>query len=685
MARQSELEKRNEATGDADGESCLHSLGPCLKTTKTKYLEEHFMLRKTDRGVRVHCNANFTWFELAKALPSIASFGFNVIYLNPIMESDGSEHGYSIADPTLLSTFCGGLAGWTELVSGFKQFGFKVIIDTAHHVWEKASPGVLALTEPDSRYLDFGSMKRVRLEDPAIAQRWLGFEFGLLNELESSGIGTSIRLDFAAGVYDLPGLANFVSEEVPNTTFLIENTRRRGDAPYTQGIQGDTGQWWANAFAKAISRGDGQRLLNKKYGIYTGQEVEFSSVLAAALKVHLYTFDQEITKLHLMALRTEPSLTKEVLISSLLAGNIELLPSIARSGSGFCAEWRLVHVKIATKGWVTATHRHTANFAFNEGELSPNEPSISMDDYFELLDWHFEHTPLGLLDPYTHDNYNSADARAFALALTYHAAEFVDLIDRLTPVFERLAPNVSSRILWTIMVTLVRSPTISLKRVVAYLVKWARETADVSFWQWEARGWVTKVDVEEAMQKAVSALWVSPEFRKPFDAFLGKLSETGRWIALTQQFALMLSGGIGINYNLTTNWDFHLEDPDNRFEPDVQAFAQLLKTVRGGGDPVVGNFKLGVAIDDTTKASLIFQALQISRQYPYSFGCKPKRITDVPEGVCAWAMGDGRQRVEMYCAFTLNAIPLLPQPTMLQRSQLPFFRQFGMDVLTPKH
>jgi hypothetical protein len=39
----------------------------------------------------------------------------------------------------------------------------------------------------------------------------------------------------------------------------------------------------------------------------------------------------------------------------------------------------------------------------------------------------------------------------------------------------------------------------------------------------------------------------------------------------------------------------------------------------------------------------------------------------------------------MYCAFKPEAIAALPKPKLNQRSRLPFFRQWGMDVLTSKY
>jgi (1->4)-alpha-D-glucan 1-alpha-D-glucosylmutase len=307
--------------------------------------------------------------------------------------------------------------------------------------------------------------------------------------------------------------------------------------------------------------------------------------------------------------------------------------------------WRAIVLKlqqltgpVMAKG-VEDTTFYTYNrlVSLNEVGGEPERFGTSVEEFHRVNAERQRSWPNALLATSTHDTKRGEDVRARISVLSELAAEWEEVLRRLTRAAEPLESRIDGQaapdrneqyllyqtILGTLPFDIMESDPPKplaesyVRRIVQYMHKAAREAKVNTSWV-EARA-----DVDEAMET-----FVRGALRPPVLFLLLPLARLvafhGMWGSLSQVVLKHASPGVPDTYQGTELWDDSLVDPDNRRPIDYALRAERLKQLgrrRANGTagvPLARELVLG-ARDGSIKLFTIHRALELRRLVPQVF------------------------------------------------------------------
>jgi (1->4)-alpha-D-glucan 1-alpha-D-glucosylmutase len=598
-------------------------------------------------------------FDAARELvPYLAELGVSHIYCSPIMQArPDSEHGYDVVDPTVVSPELGGEDGFRALVQAAREAGLGVIVDFVpnHMATAEENPywrdperrqkffDVDPETGWHRRFFTIDDLAGVRVEDPDVFAETHRKVLQLVDE----GLIDGLRIDHPDGLADPATYLQRLTDrgvELIWVEKIIEAGEQLRDWP----VQGTTGYEFANDVTALFVDPGAEPAFTESYRALTGEDRSFSEVAAEAkLEQARTAFAPELKKLR--ALYDHPQLEQataslHVYRSYVIPGQGVLtaedravladLPSELKrvllleepGHDEFVTRFQQTTGPVMAKGVEdTAFYRYLRLTALNEVGGDPGRFSLDVETFHRANQTRAARFPRHLLASQTHDTKRSGDVRARIAALSYHAAEWTELISGWRETNLRLrtgdGPDANEELL--IYQTLIGTWPIEPERLRDYLEKALREAKVNSNWDEPDLEW------ERSVQTFAEALYDHRPFLETFEPFLRKVVVEGERAALGALLLRLTSPGVPDIYQGDELWALNLVDPDNRRAVDWPARRRALEQLGAGRPPGPSQPKLAV-IRDTL-------ALRRRRPEPFTAGYTP--LPADPD-VCAFVRGE---------------------------------------------
>ncbi len=261
----------------------------------------------------------------------------------------------------------------------------------------------------------------------------------------------------------------------------------------------------------------------------------------------------------------------------------------------------------------TAFYRHHRLVALNEVGGDPGRFGISVADFHRRMEAAADDWPAAMLSLSTHDTKRSADVRARLALLSEEPAAWGEAVERMT---EAARPHRSDPDLpsaadeYLFLQTVVGAWPIDSERVVAYLVKAAREAKLRTSW--------TSPDTayEEDLSRFVRDAMGDPRVAQAVEATATPLIDAGRVAALGMLALELTAPGVPDIYQGSELWDLALVDPDNRRPVNYDERRRLLAEALG----MDASTSWMRRAEGVPKLWLVHHALEMRRRHPQAFG-----------------------------------------------------------------
>jgi (1->4)-alpha-D-glucan 1-alpha-D-glucosylmutase len=262
----------------------------------------------------------------------------------------------------------------------------------------------------------------------------------------------------------------------------------------------------------------------------------------------------------------------------------------------------------------TVFYRYLRFVAANEVGGDPQHLGTSVAAFHDAgrrrqRDW-----PAAMLTTSTHDTKRSEDVRARLAVLSELPELWVRAVEEWHDLAgaHRGARGPSPAHEYLTFQTLVGAWPISADRLVAYLLKAAREGK-------QETDWITPDAAYEAdLEAFVRGLLSDQAFLGSLATVLDAVVEPGRLTSLSQTLLKCTFPGVPDLYQGTELWDLSLVDPDNRRPIDLARRHQLLSEVTR--DRIHPVDLLARMEDGVPKLRVVHRALQLRRDRPEAFG-----------------------------------------------------------------
>ena len=529
------------------------------------------------------------------------------------------------------------------------------------------------------RFFDITTLGGVRVEDPAVfddAHR-------AVLRLVADGAVDGLRIDHSDGLADPLGYFQALREAAPEAWIVTEKILERDETLRRDWpIDGTVGYEFATDVLGLFVDPTGDVLLSELYRSCTGETQPYVELVEDAKRQVLDTmFRAELEHLTdlLVAVADEARVVedrhsladalREVLVAfdvyrtyirpyhgSLdasdrrlvgfagsrahirrpeLADAIDLITEVLllEQGGEHTAElvtrFQQLTGPVMAKGVEdTAFYRYLRFVALNEVGGDPSHSSTTIAEFHEhnrkrQRDW-----PSSMLSTSTHDTKRSEDVRARLAVLSELPDLWVRTIDewRTLVAPHRGVTGPSPRHELLTFQTVVGAWPINENRLIAYLVKAARESKQESDW----------LDPDEAYEHDLAAfargLLADRDFLATLSSLLDAIIEPGRLTALSQTLLKLTSPGVPDVYQGCELWDLSLVDPDNRRPVDVGLRRRLLADSSRQPHPVdlLAGMDQGIP-----KLWVIHRALQLRRDRQRVFGPGSTYLPLHATGACA--------------------------------------------------
>jgi (1->4)-alpha-D-glucan 1-alpha-D-glucosylmutase len=598
-------------------------------------------------------------FDAARELvPYLAGLGISHLYCSPIMRARaGSQHGYDVVDPTVVSPELGGEDGFRALVRATRDAGLGVIVDFVpnHMATAEENPywrdperrqkffDVDPETGWHRRFFTIDDLAGVRVEDPDVFEE----THRKVLELVQDGLIDGLRIDHPDGLADPATYLQRLTERGVKLIW-VEKILEAGEQLRDWPVQGTTGYEFANDVTALFVDPRAESAFTQSYRALTGEQRTFSEIAAEAkLEQARTAFAPELSKLR--ALFDHPELEQataslDVYRSYVVPGEGALAPEDRQILADLPSELRRVlllqepgHDEFVTRfqqttGPVmakgvedTAFYRYLRLTALNEVGGDPGRFSLDVEAFHRTNQARAARFPRQMLASQTHDTKRSGDVRARIAALTYHAAEWTALVcgwrETNRPLRSGGGPDANEEYL--IYQTLIGAWPIEPERLRDYLEKALREAKVNTNWDQPDLDW------ERSVQTFAAALYEHQPFLESFEPFLRKVVAAGESAALGALLLALTSPGVPDIYQGDELWTLSLVDPDNRRAVDWDARRRALEQLGAGRPPGPGQQKLAVIRD----------ALALRRRRPEAFAGGYTPLPADPD-VCAFTRGE---------------------------------------------
>ncbi|MGH2849156.1 MAG: malto-oligosyltrehalose synthase [Solirubrobacteraceae bacterium] len=608
---------------------------------------------------RLQLGPTFGFGEARALVPYLRRLGVSHLYLSPSLQArHDSTHGYDVVDPLRVSDALGGETALRALAGA----GLPLILDTVpNHMgigpenrywndpalrdrWFDVDP----LDGRHRRFFDVDDMAAIRQEDPDVFET----SHRLLLRLVRERVVDGLRIDHPDGLADPAAYLGRLRDAGVDRVW-VEKILHPGEALRDWPVCGTVGyEFLGDAGALFVDpRAEGA--LTACHATFCGEGRTFAAVAREAqLEVARTSFRHELERLSRLDPRHGPEELAQALAALPVyrtyvephARRVEPADRAAVEAAGLCEPLRRALLleagdspppefvtrfqqtspAINAKGIEdTAFYRHLRLISLNEVGGDPDRFSLDVDSFHAGNLERAKRFPSALLATQTHDTKRSGDARARIGALSAHAAEWCEQVERWrvlnAPFRSGAAPDPPEEYL--LYQTLIGSWPIDPDRLTRFLEKALREAKRNSGWLEPNVAW------ETAVLDFARAVVGHERFLAAFEPFCERVRASGECSALGQLLLKLTSPGVPDIYQGDELWCLSLVDPDNRRPVDWERRREALSSLSGG------------VVPDTRKLALIERALELRGRRPDAFAGAYRPLAAGPD-VCAFTRGE---------------------------------------------
>jgi (1->4)-alpha-D-glucan 1-alpha-D-glucosylmutase len=612
---------------------------------------------------RLQLLPHLTFDAVRELVPYLRDLGISHLYLSPVLQARrGSTHGYDVADPTRVSEELGGEAALRALCEAARDEGLGVVLDVVpNHMAATDENPLWADDDKRARYFDWdretgwyrrffdiGELGGVRGEDEEV--------FDCVHrrplQLVRDGLVEGFRVDHIDGLADPRGyLERLRAHGLPSV--WVEKILEPGEHLRAWPVEGTTGYEFANDVARLFLEPAAEAPLTRLYTELSGTERPYDQVAFEAkfqeaqttfapecerlrhelgepfpeLERALASFEVYRTYVEPWSGRVEAADREAVAAAEVPERLARMLLLEDRGVDTFVTRFQQTTGPVVAKGVEdTAFYRYNRFVALNQVGGSPGAWTLPLDEFHRGNAERAERFSRSLLTTHTHDAKRSSDVTARLVALSWYADEWMEAVARWRPLTAHLkplgAPDGNEEYL--IFQTLVGAWPISQERLLGFVEKAMREAKTNTSWVAQNELW------EAAVKVFCFGLYGHEPFRRDFEAFVGRVAEAGRRIALGQLLLKLTCPGVPDVYQGDELELLQLVDPDNREPVDWRRRRMLLDEVMGG-EPLR---------EETAQLHVLWRVLRLRAALPEAFA-GPYEPLDEGEGVCAFARGSG--------------------------------------------
>ncbi len=613
---------------------------------------------------RLQLSAAFGFASAEALIPYLRDLGVSHLYLSPSFQARaGSEHGYDVVDPRLLSDALGGEEGFRRLAHRAQAAGLGLVLDIVpnHMAADDANPFWADQTlreqffdiDPASgrhrRFFDIDHLAGVRQED----ERVFAETHELTLRLVEEGLVDGVRIDHIDGLAEPLGYLRRLRDGGV-TRVWVEKILSPGEKLRAWPVCGTVGYEFLNDVCALFVDPRGGQRLTELWQQVSGDARSFGEVaLESKLEQVRSTFTPEVERLAREAEGLEPDMLQRGLASlpvyrtyvdpvdrSVAEADRRAVAAAAMPAElaaalllerpappAFITRFQQTTPPITAKGVEdTALYRYGRLLALNEVGGDPGRFSIDVETFHAGCLERARHFPRGLLATQTHDTKRSADVRARIGALASVADEWAAYLgrwlQRSEPWRSDGAPDDVER--YFLFQTLVGAWPLSTERIESYMSKALREAK-------RNTNWVTpNCEWEEAVGRFCRALCADQQFVSELERLIAHLAPAAERAALGQVVLKLTAPGIPDIYQGDELPFRALVDPDNRRPVDWERRRTELQRLAAGAHPDA----------ETHKLFVIQRLLDLRARRPEAFNGGAYEPLAAGEDVCAFVRSD---------------------------------------------
>ncbi len=575
---------------------------------------------------RLQLTPEFGFAEAERRIPYLRDLGISHLYLSPSLQArTGSQHGYDVVDPTVLSADLGGRPAFTSLVAAAHGAGLGIVLDIvpnhmatddANRFW--TDPELRARffdVDPETglhrRFFDIDDLAGVRQEDLSVFEETHALVLSLVRE----GLVDALRVDHPDGMRDPAGYFTRLRDGGADTVWIekiLESSEHLRDWPVT----GTVGYEFLNDACAVFVDPAAEAPLMELWASVTGDPRSFDEVALQAKReqaagpfapelerlqrtladgadsrtTSIELLQEAVAKLPVYRTYVDPEtgLVAEADREAIAAAEIDSdlaarLLLEAPAPPEFVQRYQQTTPPIVAKGIEdTAFYRFAPLLALNDVGGSPDRFGIAVAEFHAANSERARRFPQAMLTTMTHDTKRSADARARIAALSWIPEEWERHVRTWLASTESLrsvagAPDDLER--YFLLQTLAGVWPIERERVHEYMEKALREAKRNTNWVDVDRVW------EAGVHTFIDGLYDDFEFRSDFEPFVERLTFLGERISLGMLTLKLTSPGVPDIYQGDELPTFSLVDPDNRRPVDWEWREAMAGRLAGGASP----------------------------------------------------------------------------------------------------
>jgi (1->4)-alpha-D-glucan 1-alpha-D-glucosylmutase len=265
----------------------------------------------------------------------------------------------------------------------------------------------------------------------------------------------------------------------------------------------------------------------------------------------------------------------------------------------------------------TAFYCFNRMVGLNEVGNDPGLDGISVEAFHGYFAKMQTTHPLTMTTLSTHDTKRADDVRARLATITEIPARWRSALNRWSRMNARFRtgshPDRNTE--YFLYQTLIGAWPIARDRLIAYMVKAAREAKQQTSWTQQNK------EFEDALRNFIERILDSAEFIAELEKFVERVLSAGRINSLAQSLIKCTAPGVPDTYQGGELWDLSLVDPDNRRPVDYDERRKILSELEKGIDVKEILSRIDRSADNgMPKMWVIHHALSLRGKHPDCFG-----------------------------------------------------------------
>ena len=261
----------------------------------------------------------------------------------------------------------------------------------------------------------------------------------------------------------------------------------------------------------------------------------------------------------------------------------------------------------------TAFYCYNRMIGLNEVGGAPERTGLTLDEFHSHCARMQAEHPQTMNTLSTHDTKRSEDVRARLAVLTEIPGNWRSALNRWSRRNQQFKtgklPDRNTE--YFLYQTLIGAWPITVDRMTAYMEKAAREAKQQTSWTQPNQ------EFEDALKLFIERIMASNDFVAELEAFVEKVLLPGRVNSLTQTLLKCTAPGVPDTYQGSEIWDLRLVDPDNRGPIDYESRKAMLAEIEAGisVEDIMRRMDSGMP-----KLWVLYKALHLRRERPEWFG-----------------------------------------------------------------